>query len=414
MEVIISSIISLFNNPILFPIFGGTIIAGILYICRDLPRNIFWFLVDSFTTQLSIYSGENYEAFRCIEDSIKNDKLFYITNRFQLLYKWNAKKIGVGIGEGSLFLTKVNGCWALITKHTDNQYSMWREFYYDIRFFTRNITKIEKFYENEYKNQYSLSEGEEIRIYQWLQDKWDCISKKKIDTDICLNNSKAEVFEKVAFFLSNENFYRDRYLPYREGFIFHGYPGCGKSYFIHQLASAFDLNIYYFNFDSFQNDESFIKAIYQMNQPSIMLIEDIDCFEHVHERSKKSKIDTVKESVKNIKKSKSDEKKSGISLATILNTFDGLLAQDGQIIIATTNHINELDSALIRSGRFNTNLEFRKLKNDEIIIYLKKFYKKEISDMQFESELSIAQLTSICIKNKDINGAIKEIEACHI
>ena len=76
MEVIISSIISLFNNPILFPIFGGTIIAGILYICRDLPRNIFWFLVDSFTTQLSIYSGENYEAFRCIEDSIKMINFF--------------------------------------------------------------------------------------------------------------------------------------------------------------------------------------------------------------------------------------------------------------------------------------------------------------------------------------------------
>lgn len=41
----------------------------------------------------------------------------------------------------------------------------------------------------------------------------------------------------------------------------------------------------------------------------------------------------------------------GPSFAALLNALDGVAAQDGRIMIMTTNHADKLDPALIRPGR---------------------------------------------------------------
>ena len=51
----------------------------------------------------------------------------------------------------------------------------------------------------------------------------------------------------------------------------------------------------------------------------------------------------------------------GISLSDLLNITDGLLASDGTICLFTTNHIERLDPAFLRSGRMNKVIEFSKL-----------------------------------------------------
>lgn len=50
-----------------------------------------------------------------------------------------------------------------------------------------------------------------------------------------------------------------------------------------------------------------------------------------------------------------------ISLSDLLNIMDGLLSSDGAICIFTTNHIDKLDSALLRAGRMNKIVEFKYL-----------------------------------------------------
>ena len=51
----------------------------------------------------------------------------------------------------------------------------------------------------------------------------------------------------------------------------------------------------------------------------------------------------------------------GISLSDLLNITDGLLASDGTICLFTTNHIERLDPAFLRSGRMNKLIRFSKL-----------------------------------------------------
>ena len=46
-----------------------------------------------------------------------------------------------------------------------------------------------------------------------------------------------------------------------------------------------------------------------------------------------------------------------MSLSGLLNALDGVASQEGRILIMTTNHIEKLDSALIRPGRIDLRLE---------------------------------------------------------
>ncbi|KAJ5882299.1 ATPase AAA-type core [Penicillium soppii] len=49
---------------------------------------------------------------------------------------------------------------------------------------------------------------------------------------------------------------------------------------------------------------------------------------------------------------------AGISLSALLNCLDGVAAQEGRILIMTTNHIGKLDKALIRPGRVDKRYHF--------------------------------------------------------
>ena len=49
---------------------------------------------------------------------------------------------------------------------------------------------------------------------------------------------------------------------------------------------------------------------------------------------------------------------SGVSLSALLNCLDGVGAQEGRILIMTTNHPNKLDAALTRPGRVDKKYYF--------------------------------------------------------
>ena len=91
--------------------------------------------------------------------------------------------------------------------------------------------------------------------------------------------------------------------------------------------------------------------------------------------------------VKNYSKyKKNNSTEDGLKLSHILNVFDGLLEMPGRIIIITTNHPEKIDEALLRPGRIDRKIEFKKctdnilkkitqqLKDDDLSVgkYLKK------------------------------------------
>jgi chaperone BCS1 len=70
--------------------------------------------------------------------------------------------------------------------------------------------------------------------------------------------------------------YTDRGIPYRRGYLLHGTPGSGKSSFIFALAGHIGYNICTMNLnDRGLTDDRLAHAMVNVPPPSIVLLEDI-------------------------------------------------------------------------------------------------------------------------------------------
>ena len=68
----------------------------------------------------------------------------------------------------------------------------------------------------------------------------------------------------------------------------------------------------------------------------------------------------------------SEEKK--LTLADLLEVFDGVMEMKGRIMVITTNHPEKLDPALIRPGRVDVNVQFGHCQPDDVLDIFKNFY----------------------------------------
>ena len=60
--------------------------------------------------------------------------------------------------------------------------------------------------------------------------------KRPIDSVILDEGISEQIVTDVREFIQNPQWYHDRGIPYRRGYLLHGPPGCGKSSYITALA----------------------------------------------------------------------------------------------------------------------------------------------------------------------------------
>jgi chaperone BCS1 len=76
----------------------------------------------------------------------------------------------------------------------------------------------------------------------------------------------------------------------------------------------------------------------------------------------------------------SESKDARITLSGLLNALDGVSAQEGRILFATTNRYQSLDPALIRPGRMDIHVEFRLASQYQAKELYKRFYFPDAPD----------------------------------
>ena len=224
--------------------------------------------------------------------------------------------------------------------------------------------------------------------------------------------NKELILQKIDFFLDNKTWYTEKGIPHTLGILLWGEPGCGKTGFIKALANhakCYDKHIINITLSS-KFDLTQLNKIIFSDQISnnliipldkrIIVFEDIDCMDEiVNEReSDKSKPDCC-----NNKKYNCDNKKDILTeslhklvleelpdnnnLSYLLNILDGLKESEERIIIMTTNHPDKLDKALIRSGRVDINVQFKKASSTEINDIIKFFWNNK-DDQNIPNEWS--------------------------
>merc|ERR1712029_1121609 len=85
------------------------------------------------------------------------------------------------------------------------------------------------------------------------------------------------IVDDVKDFIDSVNWYRDRGIPYRRGYLLHGPPGCGKTSFITALAGELEYSICVLNLsDRSMSDDRLQHRLADAPENSIILLEDID------------------------------------------------------------------------------------------------------------------------------------------
>ncbi|EED14486.1 metalloprotease m41 ftsh, putative [Talaromyces stipitatus ATCC 10500] len=234
---------------------------------------------------------------------------------------------------------------------------------------------------------------------------------RDISTVIMDEEVKKNVLEDMRQFLDEQTqeWYTSRGIPYKRGYLLDGPPGTGKSSFCLSVAGVYELDIYILNLSSL-GDAGLSKLFTQLPPRCIVLLEDVDAVG----------LDRKNTSVGQNQK---DAPQRGVSLSGLLNVIDGVGSQEGRILIMSTNHIDHLDEALIRPGRVDKTILFKRADNKIVTQLFCTIFKrtptgyeqpkKEIDDLAIErlaeefaahvpeEEFSPAKVLSFLLEHKN-------------
>ena len=216
--------------------------------------------------------------------------------------------------------------------------------------------------------------------------------KRKLNT-IYLEN-KNEIFESIDIWKKSEDFYRERGIPYKLGILLYGEPGTGKSSLVHAIASELNKDVIVLTAGAILNGKLSRYNVVSCDTAPIIVIEEID-------------------TIVNSRQNELGEKEKVI-LSELLNFLDGPSSPDSCIIIATTNHIEKLDPAIIRSGRFDIKIHMGKISRDLAIQMCLDFNCNPEEILHGSNEFNPSELQSKLIffsKNRLYKNSIDNVQA---
>ncbi|KZS93364.1 hypothetical protein SISNIDRAFT_507177 [Sistotremastrum niveocremeum HHB9708] len=193
---------------------------------------------------------------------------------------------------------------------------------------------------------------------------------------VVLQEGQSERIEKdIRSFLSRREWYTDRGVPYRRGYLLHGPPGSGKSSYIQALAGSLSYDICLLNLsERGLTDDKLNHLLSNAPDRSFILMEDVDA-------AFNKRVQTTE-----------DGYQSSVTFSGFLNALDGVASGEQRIVFLTTNHLERLDAALVRPGRVDVLELFDDASPRQARELYERFYSEE---------------TRI---NPDISGASRELE----
>lgn len=204
-----------------------------------------------------------------------------------------------------------------------------------------------------------------------------------LDEDI-----SAKLKEDIQEFRSSGEWYLNKGVPYRRGYLMYGPPGTGKTSFVQAIAGDLGLNLCYLNLSSSQIDDNKLnKIMSEAPENSILLLEDVD-----------SMFVQRDEGIQ----------RNSITFSGFLNALDGVRSQEGQILFMSTNHKERLDPALLRPGRADVHVKLDYASEKQIVGLFKRFFPeaseeraREFSDQIPVHKLSMAKLQGHFLKYRE-------------
>lgn len=213
---------------------------------------------------------------------------------------------------------------------------------------------------------------------------------------------------RLDFFMHHKDWYDRKGIPHTLGLVMWGVPGCGKTSTIKAIANETKRHIFnvllsevktrealknlFFNDTVLVNDGEMTQTLHIPVRNRIYIIEDIDAMDSVVLKRTSTSTSTGSSAsavAKDPRKAelenflpasvlKADEVDK-LDLATLLNVLDGVRETPGRIIVLSTNHPERLDDALLRPGRFDLQIHFKKHSRAVLQEHVADFYEMPLT-----------------------------------
>ncbi|TRY63981.1 hypothetical protein TCAL_00319 [Tigriopus californicus] len=210
--------------------------------------------------------------------------------------------------------------------------------------------------------------------------------RRPIESVVLDANVSRDLVQDVREFLDSSDWYRQRGIPYRRGYLLHGPPGCGKSSFISALAGELEFSIAVLNLsDRSMSDDRLNYRLADAPTNSIILLEDIDAA--FVNRETNPQLEAAYQGL------------NRVTFSGLLNAIDGVTSSEGRVIFMTTNYLDRLDPALIRPGRVDLKQYIGHCSESQLLEMFDRFYPDAKAGQAAEFAHSVAS------ENVDVSAA---------
>lgn len=399
-------------------------VSVLTLVFRRVPARIYSWIYGQITTTLELdnsdmgFSQENYMLFM---QWLVEQKYAKFTRHYSLitygpaiddiLKEGKTAKLGAGSGQHWFFYKrryfKVN------RRMLEKQGNENTKFVITVTMFGRKRERLQSLVD---EFSYILDRSK-IQIYRFRSGDGCWISnshalKRDMKSVIVDKRIKDKLIADIKAFYAEQAWYRERGLPWKKTFIFHGLPGTGKTSLVRAIASVFDLSIATIDLNSV-SDNGLASALSTLPNNCLLLMEDFDscpavlCRKGMRWLNGQAEFEAIESSRQTWQKA--------VTLSGVLNALDGVVGIDGVITVMTTNVIDDIDPAIRRKGRTDHEIEFGKLTHKEVVEYIELMFPNIYLDntLVFDDILGCDLQAFYLEHHKDANDFVNAIPGSH-
>lgn len=360
------------DNQMLVAIVGGMMLGSMLYLLRSIPQRLWRLFLLQCTVVMTVHN-----------DTASYDEIFaFLICRGFVSYKTRRLTLDKRVSmEVNNMTRSVNAGFGASEPDQDHLTlgSGWHVFWYrgrpflldheigeakmrerprtlTIRTFGRSRRVMSEFV-REASHMRATSMNDRLSVWTYNGRCWECITQKTrrpLDTVVIDAQQKAGITADLEWFMNNPDWYQERGIPYRRGYLFYGPPGTGKTSLIFALASHYAVPVYMLNLSTLLGDDTLMDALGSLPDGVFLLIEDIDATGvHVEPRKGGRRPPAMDGPAEEESEAEAADPRprGGVTLSGLMNALDGIASPDRLVTFMTTNHPEHIEPALLRPGR---------------------------------------------------------------